>query len=73
MTTLVLLFIAAFACRAEVIDRIAVVVGNGVITESEILREIRLTAFLEGRAARLQSGCQAEDGRADGGAAAPFR
>jgi peptidyl-prolyl cis-trans isomerase SurA len=44
----VLLFIAAVACRAEVIDRIAVVVGNGVITESEIVREIRLTAFLEG-------------------------
>ncbi len=47
MNTLVLLFMAAVACRAEVIDRIAVVVGNGVITESEILREIRLTAFLE--------------------------
>lgn len=36
------------ACRAEVIDRIAVVVGNGVITESELVREIRLTAFLNG-------------------------
>jgi parvulin-like peptidyl-prolyl isomerase len=48
MNALLLLFFAAVACRAEVIDRIAVVVGNGVITESEILREIRLTAFLEG-------------------------
>src|SRR5256885_916748 len=36
------------ACRAEIIDRVAVVVGNRVITESEILREVRLTAFLNG-------------------------
>lgn len=36
------------ACRAEIIDRVAVVVGNRVITESEIQREIRLTAFLNG-------------------------
>jgi hypothetical protein len=35
-------------CRAEIIDRVAVVVGNRVITESEILREVRLTAFLNG-------------------------
>jgi len=48
MTALLLLFLASIACRAEIIDRIAVVVGNSVITESEILREIRLTAFLNG-------------------------
>ncbi len=36
------------AGRAEIIDRVAVVVGNRVITESEILREVRLTAFLNG-------------------------
>jgi peptidyl-prolyl cis-trans isomerase SurA len=48
----VLLLIAGLvACRAEIIDRVAVVVGNGVITESEILREIRLTAFLRGESA----------------------
>jgi Outer membrane protein/protective antigen OMA87 len=41
-------FLAVFTCRAETIDQIAVVVGNSVITESEILREIRLTAFLNG-------------------------
>src|ERR1700674_4079075 len=46
MNTLLLLLLASFACRAEIIDRIAVVVGKAVITESEILREIRLTAFL---------------------------
>jgi peptidyl-prolyl cis-trans isomerase SurA len=48
MKTLLLVFLASLACRAEIIDRIAVVVGNSVITESEILREIRLTAFLNG-------------------------
>jgi hypothetical protein len=37
-------------CRAEIIDRIAVVVGDRVITESEIQREIRLTALLNGAA-----------------------
>jgi parvulin-like peptidyl-prolyl isomerase len=31
---------------AAVIDRIAIVVGNSVITESEVLREVRLTEFL---------------------------
>ena len=34
--------------HAEVIDRIAVTLDNQVITQSEILREIRLTAFLNG-------------------------
>ena len=48
MIVLLLVVLASFTCRAEIIDRIAVVVGNGVITESEIVREIRLTAFLNG-------------------------
>jgi peptidyl-prolyl cis-trans isomerase SurA len=34
------------AVRAEIIDRIAVVVGSSVITASELERELRLTAFL---------------------------
>jgi peptidyl-prolyl cis-trans isomerase SurA len=34
--------------RAEIIDRIAVILDSQVITESEILRELRLTAFLNG-------------------------
>ena len=33
---------------AEIIDRIAVSVGNRVITESDLDREIRVTAFLNG-------------------------
>jgi hypothetical protein len=31
---------------AEIVDRVAVVVGSNVITESELLREVRLTEFL---------------------------
>ncbi len=43
----------SFCCAAllfffAVVDRIAVTVGNQVITETEILREIALTAFLNG-------------------------
>ncbi len=38
-------FVGLFAI-AGIIDRIAVIVGNTVITESEVLREVRLTAFL---------------------------
>ena len=48
MRALLVLLLVSVACRAEIIDRVAVVVGSGVITESEILREIRLTAFLNG-------------------------
>ncbi len=34
--------------RAEVIDRIAVTLDNQIITESEVARELRLSAFLNG-------------------------
>jgi hypothetical protein len=34
--------------RGEVIDRIAVTLDNQIITESEVAREIRLSAFLNG-------------------------
>jgi peptidyl-prolyl cis-trans isomerase SurA len=40
-----LLILMALAARAEVIDRIAITVGSRVITESDILREVRLAAF----------------------------
>lgn len=39
---------AAAAIHAEIIDRIAVSVGNHVITLSDLKREIRVTAFLNG-------------------------
>ena len=48
LLTLTLCFAAAAA--EGVVDRVAVVVGNEVITESEVLRELRLTAFLNGEA-----------------------
>ncbi len=41
-------FLIAHAMRAEIIDRIAVSVGNHVITTSDLDREIRVTAFLNG-------------------------
>ena len=45
----VLIFVFALApVAAEIIDRVAVSLDSGVITESEIRRQIRLTAFLNG-------------------------
>jgi hypothetical protein len=41
----VFMILMAVAGRAEVIDRIAITVGPRAITESDILREIRLAAF----------------------------
>ena len=41
-----LLLSASWILPAEIIDRIAVSVGNQIITESQIDEEIRLTAFL---------------------------
>jgi hypothetical protein len=45
------IFLSAFwftGSRADIIDRIAVTLDNQGITESEILLEIRLTAFQNG-------------------------
>jgi hypothetical protein len=41
-----LAIVMALSATADLIDRVAVAVENSVITESEILRQIRLTAFL---------------------------
>src|SRR5271157_6637304 len=38
--------LVAAVARAEIIDRIAVSVGNRVITETDLDREIRITALL---------------------------
>ena len=43
---LAITFSLAAAAQTGVVDRVAVVVGNQVITESEVLLEVRLTAFL---------------------------
>lgn len=45
---LILVLVVASSVGAEIIDRVAVAVGNSVITESEILRQIRITALLNG-------------------------
>jgi hypothetical protein len=46
--TLTCVTLICVVASAAVVDRIAVTVGNQVITETEILREIALTAFMNG-------------------------
>lgn len=46
---LALAILVALAARAEVLDRIAVSVAKQVITERDVLREVRVTAFLDHR------------------------
>ena len=42
----VLFVVTTAVCDADLIDRVAVAIGNSVITESEIIRQIRITAML---------------------------
>src|SRR5258708_31882890 len=44
----VLLFLLFSPLHSEIIDRIAISVGNQVITKAQIDEEVRLTAFLNG-------------------------
>lgn len=48
MRAAVAILALALSLAAEIIDRIAVILDSDVITESEILRQIRLTALLNG-------------------------
>ncbi|HUA86850.1 MAG TPA: hypothetical protein VMB85_23495 [Bryobacteraceae bacterium] len=48
-TRIAFFVLAVFAARAEVLDRIAVSVGKQVITERDVLREVRIDAFLDRR------------------------
>ena len=41
--------VMVLAAAAGVVDRVAVVVGDAVITQSEVLDELRLTEFLNGQ------------------------
>ena len=43
-----LIALAALAVQAEIIDRVAVSVGNNAIAASDLEREIRITSFLNG-------------------------
>jgi len=45
--------LAAMIASGDIIDRVAVTVGNRVIASSDIEREIRVTAFLNGQAPDL--------------------
>jgi hypothetical protein len=49
------LLVATVAVYAQVIDRIAVVVGDTVITETEVEQEARLEAFLNGTPLNLDA------------------
>lgn len=47
-----LMWLAAVAMSGEVLDRVAVSVGTQVITESEVMEQLRVRAFLEGTAVK---------------------
>jgi peptidyl-prolyl cis-trans isomerase SurA len=49
----VTLLLSAMSLRAELIDRVAVSIGTTVITESELVEQLRIRAFLEGVPLRL--------------------
>ena len=46
-------FTLALLARAETLDRIAVTVGRHVISERDIIEDLRLSAFLDGKAPDL--------------------
>lgn len=48
MRTILIAVAISLAARAETIDRVAVAVGNRVITTSDIERQIRVAAFISG-------------------------
>jgi hypothetical protein len=48
-----LVLAAMVACRAEIIDRIAVTVGKEVITESDVIRDLRISAMLDQKPVNL--------------------
>ena len=53
--TTALWLLAAGAARAEIIDRVAVLVGDRVITQSEMLLQMRVAAFLNADAVNLDA------------------
>lgn len=61
MRTLLLVFALPFAAAPQgVIDRVAVVVGNQVITETEVLTALRLTQFFNGQPLDLSAAARKE-------------
>ncbi|MSV35034.1 MAG: hypothetical protein EXQ47_05475 [Bryobacterales bacterium] len=49
-SSFVFLLVLALVARAETLDRIAVTVGKYVISEQDLVRDIRVSAFLDGTA-----------------------
>lgn len=47
-THIAALLLVGILVEAEIIDQIAVTVGNAVITQSDVIRQVRLTAFFNG-------------------------
>ncbi len=50
------LLLAAICVRAETLDRIAVTVGGHVISERDILQDMRVSAFIDGKAPDFGAG-----------------
>ena len=48
-----ILVLFAFLVHAELLDRVAVTLGNQVITQAEIVTEVRMAAFLNGEPPRF--------------------
>jgi hypothetical protein len=46
---LLIFMLASFHLDAVIIDRIAIVAGNGIVKDSDIERDIRVTQFLNGQ------------------------
>lgn len=53
MSARLLLAVALVCAHADLVDRIAVSVGNSVITESEIRHQLKIRAFVEGSPLKL--------------------
>ena len=58
---------AAARCTAEVLDRIAVTVDKQVIAESDLIRYLRVAAFLDAKARGSQRSIQTFRGGCLGG------
>jgi hypothetical protein len=46
LRAIVLLLLAGSLGRSEIVDRVAIIAGNKIIKDSDIDRDLRITAFL---------------------------
>ena len=60
MRVAILILTVQFAAAQGIIDRVAVVVGNQVITETEVRNELRLTQFFNGQPLDLSAAARKE-------------